>query len=81
VLLSGASSVWNLLTDDCLMFSIFLDNSLLTLFRRVLSCGFLDGCHFLLTLRFSAIRFLISFGNLKPFSFVLITGVLFYAAF
>jgi hypothetical protein len=76
VLLSGVSSVRNLLIDDCRIVLISLDNCWLTLFRRSLSCGFLDWCYFLLSVRFSAMRFLISFGKLRPFSFVLITGVL-----
>jgi hypothetical protein len=80
VLLFWVSSVRNLLIDDCLIVLISLDNCWLALFRTFLSCGFLDWSNFLLRLRFSAIRFPISFGKLRPFSFVLITGVLFHAA-
>jgi hypothetical protein len=79
VLLSWVSSVRNLLIDDCLMVLISLDNCWLTLFR-ILSCGFLDSCHFLQSLRFSDRGFQFFFGKLRHFSFVLITGVLFHAA-
>jgi hypothetical protein len=80
VLLHAVSSVRNWLIDVCLMFLISLDNCWLPLLRWVLSCGFLDWCHFLLSLRFSVIRSLISFGKLRPFSFLLIVGVLSQAA-
>jgi hypothetical protein len=80
VLLSGMRSMRNLLIDDCFIVLNSIDDCWLTLFRKCLSFGFLDWCHFLLSLRFSAMRSLISFGKLRPFSFVLITGLLFHEA-
>jgi hypothetical protein len=80
VLLPGVTSVRNLLIDNCLMVLLYLDNYCLTLFRRFLLCGFLDWCHFLLSLSILAVWFLMSFGMLRPSRFILITGVQFHAA-
>jgi hypothetical protein len=74
LLLSWVSSEKNLLNDDCLTILISLDNCWLMLFRRFLLSGFLDWRHFLQSLHFSAMRFIIYFGKLRPFVLITVIG-------
>jgi hypothetical protein len=77
VLLSWVSSLRNLLIDDCLIVLISLNNCWLTLFRRFLSCVFLDWCHFLLSLHFFGYEVSNFFKEVKTFCIQIYQFILF----